>query len=101
MCPSFAPSAVRASSLAELARSIQFTSPPFFPRQTGIRTEQRKETYVLFREEELQPAERARGRGEARRGRGEGSGGGEERGIPLGKAHRGRTSLVLKASRVL
>jgi len=61
-----------------LARSIQFTFFLFFTRRGGIRTEQRKETYVLFRRKELQPLE---GQEERRRKR-------DKKGwrIPLSKA---------------
>lgn len=60
VCPSFAPSA-RSTLLVRLARSIQFTSSFFSPRRSGIRTEQRKETYVLFREERTTASRRTSG----------------------------------------
>lgn len=50
VCPSFAPSAPSATSSCKVCEiySIYFL---FFSRRVGIRTEQREETYVLFREE--------------------------------------------------
>lgn len=71
----------------------------FFSRRVGIRTEQREEAYVLFREERTiasrRMSEEERGRGRGRRGeRG-------EREFRLVKRNVEVTSLVLKASRVL
>lgn len=90
VCPSFAPSAPSALLLVRFARSIQFTSS-FFPAELESAPNKGRKRTSSSGKKELQPLEGWAGR---RRG-------GKEGRIPFGKAQRGGTSPVLKASRVL